>query len=117
MFRTLATATTLGPNELLTGVATLGPPTSGVRERYGVADFFRDVDRDQTIRRRLDDSRNMLSDEDLMEGYKAGDRAAFAEIFRRYAPLLLRVMQQQLDRREDANDLVQQTFLQLHRSK
>jgi len=60
---------------------------------------------------------NMLSDEDLMEGYQAGDRAAFAEIFRRYAPLLLRIMQHQLVRREDAYDLVQQTFLQLHRSK
>ena len=114
MFRTLATATTLGPNELL---GTIGPPESGSRERYGVADFFRDADRDVANRRTLDVSRNMLSDEDLMEGYKAGDRAAFAEIFRRYAPLLLRVMQQQLGRREDANDLVQQTFLQLHRSK
>jgi RNA polymerase sigma-70 factor (ECF subfamily) len=59
----------------------------------------------------------MVSDEDLMERYKAGDRAAFGELFRRYAPLLLRVMQQQLGRREDAYDLVQQTFLQLHRSK
>ena len=116
MFRTLATATTLGPNDLL-GTATLGPPLRESRERYGVADFFRGVDRDVANRRTLDASRNMQSDEDLMEGYKAGDRAAFAEIFRRYAPLLLRVMQQQLGRREDANDLVQQTFLQLHRSK
>jgi RNA polymerase sigma factor (sigma-70 family) len=114
MFRTLASATTLGPNELL---GTIDPPESGSRERYGLAHFFHDADRDVTNRRRLDDSRNMLSDEDLMEGYKAGDRAAFAEIFRRYAPLLLRVMQHQLGRREDANDLVQQTFLQLHRSK
>ncbi|HEX4337713.1 MAG TPA: RNA polymerase sigma factor [Polyangiaceae bacterium] len=59
----------------------------------------------------------MLTDEELMERYQAGDRAAFAEIFGRYAPLLLRVMRQQLGRREDAADLVQQTFLQLHRSK
>jgi RNA polymerase sigma factor (sigma-70 family) len=114
MFRSLATATTLGPSGLL---ATIGAAPKRSRERYGVADFFRDVDRDDANRRTLDNSRNMLSDEDLMEGYKAGDRAAFGEIFRRYAPLLLRVMQQQLGRREDANDLVQQTFLQLHRSK
>jgi RNA polymerase sigma factor (sigma-70 family) len=59
----------------------------------------------------------MPSDEELMERYKAGDRAAITEIFRRYAPLLLRVMQHQLGAREDAYDLVQQTFLQLHRSK
>jgi RNA polymerase sigma factor (sigma-70 family) len=59
----------------------------------------------------------MPSDEELMANYKAGDRAAFDEIFRRYAPLLLRVMQHQLSRREDAHDLVQQTFLQLHRSR
>jgi RNA polymerase sigma factor (sigma-70 family) len=59
----------------------------------------------------------MVSDEELMERYKAGDRAAITEIFRRYAPLLLRVMQSQLGAREDAYDLVQQTFLQLHRSK
>ena len=52
-----------------------------------------------------------------MERYKAGDRVAVTEIFRRYAPLLLRVMQQHLGAREDAYDLVQQTFLQLHRSR
>jgi RNA polymerase sigma factor (sigma-70 family) len=60
---------------------------------------------------------NMVTDEELMERYQAGDRTAFGEIFRRYAPLLLRVMKQQLGRNEDASDLVQQTFLQLHRSK
>jgi RNA polymerase sigma factor (sigma-70 family) len=59
----------------------------------------------------------MVSDEELMERYQSGDRTAFGEIFRRYAPLLLRVMKQQLGRNEDASDLVQQTFLQLHRSK
>src|SRR3954447_13908404 len=59
----------------------------------------------------------MLTDEELMVSYKTGDAPAFAEIFRRYAPLLLRVMQHQLGRREDAHDLVQQTFLQLHRSR
>jgi RNA polymerase sigma-70 factor (ECF subfamily) len=59
----------------------------------------------------------MVTDEALMAAYKAGDRAAFGEIFRRYSPLLLRVMQHQLSRREDAQDLVQQTFLQLHRSR
>lgn len=59
----------------------------------------------------------MASDEELMVRYRAGDRGAFNELFERYAPLLLRVMQYQLYRREDARDLVQQTFLQLHRSR
>jgi RNA polymerase sigma-70 factor (ECF subfamily) len=59
----------------------------------------------------------MVSDEELMERYKAGDRAAITELVRRYAPLLLRVMLHQVRAREDADDLVQQTFLQLHRSK
>lgn len=114
MFRSLATAT-LGPSEQL--LTTIGPAANRNHERYGVADFFQDPALGRANRRTLRESRHMLSDEDLMEGYQAGDRAAFAEIFRRYAPLLLRVMQQQLGHKEDANDLVQQTFLQLHRSK
>ena len=80
------------------------------------------ADRDVTALRSTNGAKlvagpNMQSDEELMERYQAGDRTAFAEIFRRYAPLLLRVMKQQLGRPEDASDLVQQTFLQLHRSK
>src|SRR6516162_1710969 len=59
----------------------------------------------------------MESDEALMERYKRGDRAAISELVHRYAPLLLRVMLHQVRAREDAYDLVQQTFLQLHRSK
>jgi RNA polymerase sigma-70 factor (ECF subfamily) len=59
----------------------------------------------------------MASDEELMERYKGGDRAAITELVHRYAPLLLRVMLHQVRTREDAYDLVQQTFLQLHRSK
>jgi RNA polymerase sigma-70 factor, ECF subfamily len=57
------------------------------------------------------------SDEELMTAYVAGDDAAFAELFRRYAPVLLRLMQQRIGRRHEADDLVQQTFLQLHRSR
>ncbi len=52
-----------------------------------------------------------------MAAWVAGDAAAFREIFSRYAPVLLRVMRRQLARVEEANDLVQQTFLQLHRSR
>jgi RNA polymerase sigma-70 factor (ECF subfamily) len=62
----------------------------------------------------LSDSR---SDEQLMAAYVAGDAAAFRIIFERYAPLLLRAMLRELYVREEANDLVQQTFLQLHRAR
>jgi RNA polymerase sigma-70 factor (ECF subfamily) len=57
------------------------------------------------------------SDEDLMAAYIAGDRAAFRELFQRYAPLLQRAMARDLRSAEEANDLVQQTFLHLHRSR
>ena len=52
-----------------------------------------------------------------MAAYVAGDRAALDELFQRLAPVLLRVLARQLPNREEANDLVQQTFLQLHRSR
>lgn len=57
------------------------------------------------------------TDEELMAAYVAGDAAAFRELFERHSPVLLRVMRHQLRRPEDARDLVQQTFLQLHRSR
>lgn len=52
-----------------------------------------------------------------MHAYVAGEAAAFRVIFERYAPLLLRAMLRELYVREEANDLVQQTFLQLHRAR
>ena len=57
------------------------------------------------------------SDEELMAAYIAGDKAAFRELFRRYTPLLQRAMARDLRSLEEANDLVQQTFLHLHRSR
>ena len=62
----------------------------------------------------LSDSR---SDEQLMGAYVAGDAAAFRVIFERYAPVLMRAMLRELYVRDEANDLVQQTFLQLHRAR
>ena len=59
----------------------------------------------------------MRSEEELMAAYVARDRSAFDELFQRLAPILLRVLARQLPNREEANDLVQQTFLQLHRSR
>jgi len=52
-----------------------------------------------------------------MRAYVEGNAQALEEIFERYAPLLLHVMERRLPAREDARDLVQQTFLQLHRAR
>lgn len=52
-----------------------------------------------------------------MTAYAAGDAAAFAELFRRLSPPLLRLLRWKLNRPEDAHDLLQQTFLHLHRSR
>jgi RNA polymerase sigma-70 factor (ECF subfamily) len=57
------------------------------------------------------------TDEELMLAYVGGDRAAFRELFERYAPKVERLMLRELYAREDANDLVQQTFLHLHRAR
>jgi RNA polymerase sigma-70 factor (ECF subfamily) len=57
------------------------------------------------------------TDEELMVAYARGERAAFKELFERYAEKLERLMLRELYAREEARDLVQQTFLQLHRAR
>ena len=52
-----------------------------------------------------------------MLAYCGGDKASFDEIFRRYAPILERVLRRFGQSRETTADLVQQTFLQLHRAR
>jgi RNA polymerase sigma-70 factor, ECF subfamily len=59
----------------------------------------------------------MTSDEELMRRYAGGDDRAFRELFARYAPLLVRLLRRQVGRDADAQDLAQQTFLQLHRAR
>lgn len=67
------------------------------------------------LRRTL--SSGVLSDGELMTAYAAGDARAFGELFQRYAPMLLRIMKRKLQSDGDAEELVQQTFLQLHRAR
>lgn len=55
------------------------------------------------------------SDEALMTAYVGGDMSAFAELFRRYAPVLERMLWRSL--RDEVPDFVQQTFLNLHRAR
>ena len=52
-----------------------------------------------------------------MATYVAGDRAAFARLFDRWAPRLRQLFVRGGLRNDDANDLVQQAFLQLHRAR
>jgi RNA polymerase sigma factor (sigma-70 family) len=58
-----------------------------------------------------------ISDEDLMAAYAEGDAGAFRALFERNAPLLTRVVRAQVGSAEECRDLVQQTFLQLHRAR
>lgn len=59
----------------------------------------------------------MPTDEELMLAYSAGNQQAFRTLFERYAPLLLRLMRRGIRRESEAQDLVQQTFMQLHRAR
>ena len=62
-----------------------------------------------------DAARRMQTDEALMTAYLDHDMSAFAELFRRYRPILERVLWRSL--REEVPDFVQQTFLHLHRAR
>ena len=52
-----------------------------------------------------------------MERYAAGDEAAFGELYDALAPRLLGYLVRQTRSRERAEDIVQQTFLQIHRAR
>lgn len=52
-----------------------------------------------------------------MARYCGGDVGAFQELHARYGPKLLALMRRSLFRQDEAADLVQQTFLQLHRAR
>ncbi|HEY2409673.1 MAG TPA: RNA polymerase sigma factor [Polyangiaceae bacterium] len=55
------------------------------------------------------------TDEELMSLYISGSSEAFSELFRRYAPVLERILWRSL--RDEVPDFVQQTFLHLHRAR
>ncbi len=57
------------------------------------------------------------TDETLMAAYIGGDSSAFAELFERYAVVLKRMMLKNHCPEDVANDLVQQTFFQVHRAR
>jgi RNA polymerase sigma-70 factor (ECF subfamily) len=57
------------------------------------------------------------SDEALMKAYQAGDAEAHRLLFQRLAPPLLALARRQLRSEAEAEDVVQRTFLQLHRAR
>jgi RNA polymerase sigma-70 factor, ECF subfamily len=57
------------------------------------------------------------TDESLMVAWRDGDPAAFRSLFARFAPIVEKIVRRRIRRDEDVDDLVQQTFLQLHRAR
>lgn len=55
------------------------------------------------------------TDAELVARFQAGDEAAFAAIYQRYAPRLRRYIQRRVGRWEDAEDLVQEAMLKAAR--
>ena len=52
----------------------------------------------------------------LVARFKAGDRAAFRELFARHKSDVVRLVYRMLGQRGDVDDVVQEVFLQVHRS-
>ncbi len=59
----------------------------------------------------------MRTDEELMQAYVRGDRRAFDALHRRYHPILTGVLRRYVRSTADVEDLVQLTFLKLHRAR
>ena len=57
------------------------------------------------------------SDEQLMSAYQNGDQLAFRKLFDRYATRVASALGRGLSPKEQVADLVQQTFLQVHRAR
>jgi RNA polymerase sigma-70 factor, ECF subfamily len=57
------------------------------------------------------------TDEQLMTAYAAGDERAFLLLFRRYESFLTRLVRKRIRQPETVRDVVQQTFLKLHRGR
>lgn len=50
-----------------------------------------------------------------MDAYVAGDQAAYRLLFKRYSPLLFRIVRRRVASDDEAHDVVQQTLLNMHR--
>lgn len=56
------------------------------------------------------------TDEELLARHLAGDGEAFAALVERYGPVVRRLMRRGMPRPQDAEELVQDTFVLLHRN-
>lgn len=57
------------------------------------------------------------SDEELMEAYQMGETLAFDILFQRHSGRVLGFLLKRLNKKKDAEDLLQDVFFKLHRSK
>jgi len=57
----------------------------------------------------------LVSDNELLTGVAAGDRAAFAAFYDRHAPAVFGLLIRMLPQRGDAEDVLQETFMQVWR--
>lgn len=57
------------------------------------------------------------SDEELMESYQLGSAAAFDILFERHSPRVFGYLAKRLVQKKEAEDLLQEVFFKLHRSK
>ena len=55
--------------------------------------------------------------EDLMAGYQGADHAAAAELIRQVSPLLFRYLAARVEPRAQAEDLLQECWLRIHRAR
>jgi RNA polymerase sigma factor (sigma-70 family) len=60
-------------------------------------------------------SRELHTDEELVLRLQEGDRDAFAIVYRRYFSILFKYLERNIDRREDCEEIVQDTFVALLR--
>src|ERR1700749_4423475 len=65
----------------------------------------------------MEPSKPEPSDETLMNAYVAGDRRAFEQLFGRLAPRLHRFFRRSFGVEWTGADLLQQTFLKLHKAR
>jgi RNA polymerase sigma-70 factor (ECF subfamily) len=62
-------------------------------------------------------SDEQLTDGQLLQRHTDGDEHAFRQLFERWSPAIMGLMCRSVRSRQDAEDLVQQTFLRLHRAR
>lgn len=58
-----------------------------------------------------------LTDEELMVAYQKGDEGAFSVLYNRYAPKFYGYLQARVKSRVQVDDLFQQAFFKLHKSR